>query len=87
MDACGEYHSLSCWHSDVPDSLITHTLGKKDFGIEAVIIVAIIAGTAMEIIAAIALIQTATMAETVSEVISNSAEVLQGQEVLNQHLY
>ena len=31
--------------------------------------------------------QTATMTETINYVVSKSAEVLQAQEVLNQHLY
>ena len=62
--------------------------GKRDFGITAVIIVAIIASIARVTTAAVALMQTATMVETVNAVVvSKSAEALQAQEVLNQHLY
>lgn len=57
--------------------------GKKDFGI----IAAIITGIARPTTAAVALTQTATQAETINAVISKSAEVLQAQQILNQHLY
>ena len=87
LDTCGKYHSLSCHHSDDPDSLITPTQGKRDFGITAAIIVAIITGIAGATTAAVALTQTAAMAETINAVVSKSAVALQAQEVLNQHLY
>ena len=88
LDKCGKYHHLSCWHSDDPDSLITPTQGKRDFGITAVIIVAIIASISRVTAAAVALTQTATMVESVNAVVvSKSAEAPQVQEVLNQHLY
>lgn len=49
--------------------------------------VAIIAGIARITTAAVALTQTATMPETVQAVVSESPEVLQTPERLNQHLY
>lgn len=82
------YNPLSCHHSDVPDTQPLHW-GKGDFGIRAgiiaAIIAAIIAGIDYEITAAIALTQTATIVKTVNAVVS--AEVVQGQGVLNQYLY
>ena len=88
LDDCGKYYHLSCWHSDDPASLITPTQGKRDFGITAAIIVAIIASIARVTTAAVALMQTATMVETVNAVVvSKSAEAPQVLEVLNQHLY
>lgn len=45
LDVCGKYLSLSCHHSDDPDSQPIHW-GKKDFGITGAIITTIIAGTA-----------------------------------------
>lgn len=48
---------------------------------------AIIAGIARTTTAAVAFTQTTTMAETVIPEVSKSAEALQVQKVLNQHLY
>lgn len=61
--------------------------GKRDFGIIAAIIVAIIAGIAQVTTVAVALTLTDTTTETINMVVSKSAEALQAQEVLNPHLY
>lgn len=79
MNTCGIYYPLSCCHFDSPDS---HH-GKRNFGITAAIIVAIITGIAGATIAAIALTQAATTVDTDNAVISKSTEVLQSQEVLS----
>lgn len=70
-------YSLSCHHSNGPDS---HPLlqEKGDLDIMAAIIAGI-AGVTM-----VVLTQTAATVDTVN--LSKSAEVLQAQEVLNQHL-
>jgi hypothetical protein len=57
--------------------------GKRNFGITAAIIVAIITGIAGATTAAVALTQAATTVDTVNAVISKSTEVLQSQEVLS----
>ena len=49
-------------------------------------IVAVIAGIARVTKAAVALTQTATTVEFVNAIVSRTAEVLQAQEILNEHL-
>jgi hypothetical protein len=61
--------------------------GKRDFGITAAIIAAIIAGIARTTRAAVALTLTAIPVEIINAVVSKSAEVLQVQEVLHKYLY
>ena len=61
--------------------------GKREFGITAAIIAATMTDTAGATTAAVALAQIDTTVETINYVVSKSAEVLQAQEVLNQHLY
>jgi hypothetical protein len=68
LDAGGKCHPLSCHHSVPQTHLQSLHWGKRDFGIAA----AIIAGTAKATTAAVALIQTATMAKTVNAVKSLS---------------
>jgi hypothetical protein len=77
LGAWGKYYSLSCHHFNGPDS---HPLlqEKGDLDIMAAIIAGI-AGVTM-----VVLTQTAATVDTVN--LSKSAEVLQAQEVLNQHL-
>ena len=59
---------------------------KGDFGFTAATTVAFTEGIARETIAILDLTWTATRAETVNAFVSKLAEVLQGQEVLNEHL-
>ena len=65
LDACGIYYPLSCCHFDSPDS---HH-GKRNFGITAAIIAAILVGVSGATTAAVALTQRATRAETVNAVV------------------
>ena len=83
LNTCGIYYPLSCCHFDSPDS---HH-GKRNFGITAAIIAAIIAGIARTTRAAVALTLTAIPVEIINAVVSKSAEVLQVQEVLHKYLY
>jgi hypothetical protein len=67
--------------------ITTPTLGKKgDFGFTAATTVAFTEGIASVTTAILALTQTATTAETVNAFVSKLGEVLQGQDVLNEHL-
>jgi len=87
FDAYIIYYTLSWHYSDEPDSFITSTPEiKRDFDITTAIIVTMITSTAKVTIAVVALTQIATTTETVNAVFSKSAEVLQTQEVLSQHL-
>jgi hypothetical protein len=70
LDDCGNFHSLLCHHSDGPDSLTTPIPGKSDFVVTAAVIAAIIAGIAGATTAAVALTQTAAMAETINAVVT-----------------
>jgi hypothetical protein len=63
-----------------------YTRKKGDFSFTAATTVALTEGIARVITAILALTQTATTAETVNVFFSKLAEVLQGQEVLNEHL-
>ena len=63
-----------------------YTSKKGDFGFTAATTVAFTEGIARETTAILDLTWTATRAETVNAFVSKLAEVLQGQEVLNEHL-
>ena len=63
-----------------------YTRKKGDFSFTAATTVAFTEGIARETIAILDLTWTATRAETVNAFVSKLAEVLQGQEVLNEHL-
>lgn len=60
---------------------------KRDFGIEATVIVAIVLGVGGAVAGTVPLTQMATTAETLNQVVAKSVEVLYAQEIINQHLY